>query len=204
MQQQPEEYFHKTTEQTLLSLSIYIQIMKYWPVPNSYSKNIPTAASPGSFWENRGDRHHCGVDIYASEGSDVLSVEDGIVLEVDVFTSPEKIPYWNTTYYVLIKNKSGLICKYAELGDVKVKEDESVKAGHLIGHVGLVLNSKKINKTSPLYIQKINKNQKHSMLHFELYNNKPKSSKKYLGGNCFEDKKPDNLLDPTNYLINFT
>ena len=98
--------------------------MKHWPVPNSYSKSIPTENSSGSFWECRKDRHHCGIDIYAPDGSDVLSIEDGTVIDCGIFTSPDRIPYWNTTYYLLIKNETGLICKYAELGRVTVKVGE--------------------------------------------------------------------------------
>ena len=174
--------------------------MKCWPVPKSYTKNLPASGAPGSFWENRGDRYHCGVDIYAPEGSDVLSVEDGKVIDIDIFTSPDKMPYWNTTYHILLKNKNGFVCKYAELDDVTVSVDESVRAGQLIGHVGLVLNSDKITVLSPLYIQSINKNKYHSMLHFELYTSELDNHEYYSGGNWFGTKKPKNLLDPTSYL----
>lgn len=175
--------------------------MKHWPVPNSYSKIIPAAGSPGSFWENRADRHHCGVDIYAPEGSGVLSIEDGEVIDVGISTSPDKVSYWNTTNYVLVKNKTGFVCKYAELGDVTVCVGESVKAGQLIGHVGLVLNVDKITKDSPPYIQKIGKEGNPSMLHFELYKSPPTENDDYLGGNWFGDTKPKSLLNPTGYLI---
>jgi hypothetical protein len=53
--------------------------MVQWPVPESYSQRIPFPPSPGSFWENRDDRHHCGVDIYAPCGSVVVAVESGEV-----------------------------------------------------------------------------------------------------------------------------
>lgn len=174
--------------------------MKYWPVPDSYSKNIPTIGTSGSFWQNRGDRYHCGVDIYAPVGSDVISVEDGIAIEIGSFTSPDKTPYWNSTYYIVIKNNTGLICKYAELSDVTVKVNDLIEAGQIIGHVGLVLNKDKITKNSPSYIQKIDKNGNYSMLHFELYKSLPILAAKYLGGNWFGDTKPENLLDPTDYL----
>ena len=95
-----------------LLIKLILLIMKYWPVPESYSKIIPTSYSQGSFWEDRGDRRHCGIDIYAPKGSIVLSVEEGKVLETGLFTSPKILYYWNKTYYVLMKNKSGLICKY--------------------------------------------------------------------------------------------
>ena len=107
--------------------------MKYWPVPKSHSKSILASGVPGSFWENGGDRHHCGVDIYAPEGSDMLSVEDGEVIDIDIFTSPDKISYWNTTYHVLLKNKTGFVCKYAELRDILVKRGIVVKAVELRG-----------------------------------------------------------------------
>jgi len=37
--------------------------MKYCPVPKNYSKNLSTLGVPGSFWGNRGDRHHFEVDV---------------------------------------------------------------------------------------------------------------------------------------------
>jgi murein DD-endopeptidase MepM/ murein hydrolase activator NlpD len=174
--------------------------MKYWPVPNSHSKSIPTAGFPGSFWEDRGDRHHCGIDIYAPNNSDVISIEEGKVVDIGIFTSPDKLPYWNTTRYIIIKNKTGFVCKYAELDDVVVSVDESVKAGQLIGHVGLVLNLDKITRNSSPYIQKLKKNANQSMLHFELYQSLPTDTADYIGGNWFGDSKPKNLLDPTDYL----
>lgn len=174
--------------------------MKYWPVPNSYSKEIPTAVSPGSFWENRDDRRHCGVDIYAPAGSKVVSIDDGVVVKIDIFTSLKEVSYWNETKYVLIKNNDGFYCKYAELRDVVVNENEFVKAGQVIGHVSMVLNIDKITENSPEYIQKIKNNKKPSMLHFELFISKPDYQKFYSGGNWFDSKIPEDLLDPTDYL----
>lgn len=174
--------------------------MGYWPVPESYSKTIPSTGAPGSFWENRGDRQHCGVDIYAPPGCDVLSIEEGEVIDAGVFTSPDKVPYWNTTYYILIKNKAGFVCRYAELADVAVAVGEAVKAGQLIAHVGLVLDSEKIVEDSPPYIQDLKEKGNLSMLHFELYRSTPNKIGDYLGGSCFGDSKPENLRDPTDYL----
>jgi murein DD-endopeptidase MepM/ murein hydrolase activator NlpD len=175
--------------------------MKYWPVPNSYSKNIPAAGSPGSFWEDRGDRRHCGIDIYAPEGSDVIAVENGKVIDIGPFTSSLWIPYWNTTYYILIKNTTGYICKYAELQDVNVHVDEQVNSGQLIGHVGQVLNSQSITQESPAYIKKLQRKKKLSMLHVELLKAPPIDSKEYLGGNWYGSKKPRHLVNPMSYLL---
>lgn len=174
--------------------------MKSWPVKNSYSRNIPSKGSAGSFWEDRGDRFHCGVDIYAPEGSDVASIEDGLVIGIGIATSPDKVPYWNRTYYILVKNNSGFTCKYAELGNVAVKKGELISSGQLIGHVGLVLNSNKIDENSPEYIQRL-KDRNPSMLHFELYGSDAiESHKDYLGGNGFNKNNPKGLLDPSKYL----
>jgi murein DD-endopeptidase MepM/ murein hydrolase activator NlpD len=173
--------------------------MKTWPLKNTPLRRIPTRNMPGSFWENRGDRFHCGVDLYAPVGTEVVAIEDGIVESIGDATSPNILPYWNKTYYVIIKTKSNLFFKYAELGKVVVKKGEKVKSGQLIGYVGLVLNTNKIDKSSPKYIQNLKKNP--SMLHFEMYVNKPiESHKNYLGGNWFGSTKPRNLLDPTHYL----
>jgi murein DD-endopeptidase MepM/ murein hydrolase activator NlpD len=69
----------------------------------------------------------------------------------------------------LIENKTGFICKYAELGEVVVAIGKQVKAGQLIAHVGSVLNADRIHKDSPPYIQELKKKGNLSMLHFELY-----------------------------------
>lgn len=173
--------------------------MKYWPVPDSYSKSIPKENYQGSFWEKRDDRFHCGIDIYAPVASKVISVSDGYVVETGIFTEEKIIPYWNETKYVVINNKDGFFCMYAELKDIQVKEKEYVKGGQLIGHVGLVLNNKKITKKSPIYIQKIKRNNKFSMLHFEVFKSMSIKNKKYLGGNWFGKNKPKNLIDPNIY-----
>ena len=39
------------------------------------SVKIPPKGEAGSFWEDWGDRYHCGVDLYAPENTEVLSVE---------------------------------------------------------------------------------------------------------------------------------
>ena len=174
--------------------------MKYWPVSNSYSKKIPNKGTQGSFWEDRGDRRHCGIDIYAPTGSEVISIDDGTVIDIGIFTSTDIIPYWNKTKFILIKNKDGFVFKYAELERTTIKINEFVKGGQLIGYVGTVLNFDKITSKSPQYIQEIKKKSNSSMLHLELYRLKPKITKKYLGGNWFGNKKPDNLLNPYSYL----
>jgi murein DD-endopeptidase MepM/ murein hydrolase activator NlpD len=174
--------------------------MKFWPVPESYSRSLPESGSPGSFWENRDDRHHCGVDIYAPKGSAVRTVEGGEVMEVGQFTSPEILPYWNRTYYILIKHHDGIVSRYAELEKVHVKIGDKVRAGQAIAQVGSVLNPEKITDASPPYIRRLRENGNQSMLHFEIYKGMPTTAEDYLGGNSFQSEKPESLLDATSYL----
>ncbi|WP_440948381.1 M23 family metallopeptidase [Methanosarcina sp. T3] len=163
-------------------------------------ESIPQKGEAGSFWEDRGDRYHCGVDLYAPVNTGVLSIEEGIVSETGLMTSPEVLPYWNPTYYVIIKNTSGKFCKYGELAECTVQKGDQTGSGQLIGFVGMVLNCAKIDEYSPSYIRKL-KNKNPSMLHFELWKDKPITSHKdYLGGNWFSEEKPENLIDPAEYL----
>jgi murein DD-endopeptidase MepM/ murein hydrolase activator NlpD len=174
--------------------------LKHWPAPKSFTKTIPAIGSAGAFWEDRGDRRHCGVDIYAPAGSPAVAIEDGSVIEIGTFTTPEKVHYWNDTKYVLVENKTGSVCRYGELGGVAVAVGEFVEAGQLIGHIGIVLDKSKITQDSPAYIQKLKEKENLSMLHFELYSPLPGDTEDYLGGNWFGDSRPENLLDPADYL----
>lgn len=160
---------------------------------------IPQRGEAGSFWEERGDRCHCGVDLYTRENTEVLSIGDGIVIETGLMTSPELLPYWNSTYYVIIEHSYGF-CKYGELSGLTIRKGDTIESGKLIGYLGKVLNSEKIDKSCPLYIQKL-KNKNPSMLHFELWKDQPITThKNYLGGNWFSKEKPENLIDPTRLL----
>ncbi len=171
----------------------------FWPVPDSYSKKPPPPGDPGGFWENRGDRHHCGVDIYAPFGSEVRAVESGVVVNISVFTSPEIIPYWNKTFAVTVRSSFNYYFKYAEMNDVVVHQDQKLRAGQLVGHVGKVLNPSQIDDSSPDYIRRLNEQSQQSMLHFEVYRTNPSISH-YCGGNYFSDGQPEHLMDPTPFL----
>ncbi len=169
--------------------------MPTWPLKTRQS-TLPTTNTPGSFWEDRKDRRHCGIDLYAEQGADVMAIESGKVIATGIMTAPEFIHYWNVTHYVIIKNQDGTFWKYGEMEEIFVKKGELITEGQLLGQVGLVLNSSKINEDSPLYIQKL-KHKNPSMLHLELFSSNPIAEhKKYLGGNWFEKQRPKNLLDP--------
>ncbi|MFP4548947.1 MAG: M23 family metallopeptidase [Fidelibacterota bacterium] len=174
--------------------------MPRWPLKTRQSQ-LPTPKSAGSFWEDRKDRRHCGIDLYAEQGADVLAIEAGEVVDTGIMTAPEFIHYWNITHYVIVKNSDGTFWKYGEMEDIFVKKGEIISEGQLIGKVGLVLNTSKINESSPLYIQKL-KHKNPSMLHLELFSDNPIGAhEKYLGGNWFEQARPKNLLDPADRLM---
>jgi len=175
--------------------------LKYWPIPNSHPRSLPTPGERGSFWEDRGDRRHAGIDLYAPPGTPVVAVEDGLVVEVQVFTSPEVRSYWNVTCSILIQNGTGQVCRYAELGEACVQTGQSVTAGQVIGTVGLVLNYDCINDAAPAYIRRLKHASSGSMLHFELHSRQPETGSTYLGGNYFLDRPPEGLLDPSPYLM---
>jgi hypothetical protein len=174
--------------------------MKYWPVPNSYSKEIPANGSPGAFWEDRDDRYHCGVDIYAPEGSKVVAIDSGIIVDIGTFTSPDCQSYWNETYYLIIKTNEKILYKYAELGDIAVNLGDYVEAGQKIGKVGKVFNEDMLPLDTPFYVRELILKGNPSMLHLELYKAPIMEVKPYSGGNFFGRNKPDSLIDPTFFL----
>lgn len=173
---------------------------KHWPVPSSKNRKLPINGERGSFWEDRKDRHHAGVDIYAPCDCEVVAIEDGEVVDVAVFTSPQLIHYWFVTYSVMIRAADGKVHRYAEMKDTTVKTGDKVKGGQVIGHVGKVLNLDAINETSPGYIQKLKSAGDASMLHFEMHSGFPQAIENYKGGNYFLENKPDYIEDPTAYL----
>lgn len=175
--------------------------LKHWPLPNIHPRRLPEPGGRGSFWEDRGDRRHAGIDLYAPAGSPVAAIEDGTVLDVTVFTSPEVLPYWNTTYSILIRNHDGTVLRYAELGEVFVRPGQAVCAGDVIAAVGLVLAVDRIDDASPDYIRRLKTARVDSMLHLERYAGVPEPDPNYLGGNFFRNEPPANLLDPYEYLL---
>ena len=175
---------------------------RYWPLPGT-EHTFPEEGRSGSFREDRGDRHHSGVDLYAHKGARVVSIEDGKVVSDGVFTSPDLVPYWNRTYQVTIAHASGVFCRYAELMDITVEADGKVYGGEVIGHVGEVLDMSLIGSGSPANIRALKERGSMSMLHFEVFTSHPGPDPNYLGGNWFSPDKPAHLLDPAMVLRDF-
>jgi murein DD-endopeptidase MepM/ murein hydrolase activator NlpD len=173
---------------------------KFWPVPDSYSDRIPDTGSPGSFWENRGETFHCGVDFYAPQGSAVIAIEGGIVIDKGVFTNPEKRSYWNLTYYVVIKTSENINYKYAELEEVFVQIGHWVYAGTKIGQIGVTIDKDRINPRTPYYVRELIRSNHTSMLHLEMYEAPIIEVRPYAGGNFEGKAMPLSLIDPNFYL----
>lgn len=174
--------------------------MKVWPVPDSYSKDVPRFGTSGSFWEDRGDCFHCGIDIYAPVDSEVFSIQSGMVIDLGVFTDPDDNMYWNKTYYLIIKSPQNVVFKYAELSETLVQVGDSVSAGQLIGKIAQVINPEEANHTTPYYIHELIRNNYTAMLHLETYIAPITEVRPYKGGNYFGPSKPYSLLDPGLFL----
>lgn len=172
---------------------------RYWPLPGT-EHTFPAEGGAGSFWEDRGDRRHAGMDLYAPAGTEVVSIEDGKVLSTGIFTSQDLVPYWNRTCQVTIAHVSGIFCRYAELRDLTVEAGVKVDGGGIIGHVGEVLNLSLIGAGSPVYIQELKERGRPSMLHLEVFTSAPGPDPNYLGGNWFSSRKPAHLADPARVL----
>jgi hypothetical protein len=67
----------------------------------------------------------------------------------------------------------------------------------VIGHVGQGLEPARITADSPLYVQNLKAKNNPTMLHLEAFDRFPFDIPKYLGGNTFQSKRPNCLVDPS-------
>lgn len=82
---------------------------------------------------SRGD-FHTGIDLCGANGDNIYAYKSGKVIKVQY----SKVSYGNM---ILIKHSNGLTTRYAHLNDIKVKLNQTVKMGELIGHMGSTGNS---------------------------------------------------------------
>ena len=149
---------------------------------------LPISPHVGAFGVKRRNHIHEGIDLYCPEGTLVKSVNDGIVVGIVGFTGEAvKSPWWEDTQAVLVKSDDGVIV-YGEILPVYLHLRQKLKQGDVVGLVKRVL---KKDKGRPM-----------SMLHLELYKERPGGS---LGHHplvewCVDELQPDNLLDPTPFL----
>lgn len=158
-----------------------------WPLKNVFPL-VPVGDHDGAFGKKRRFDTHTGVDLYCPSGTEVVAVEDGEVVGVEVFTGPlleAGSPWWRTTYAVLVEGASGVIL-YGEVIP-NVTYTTKVRAGDTIGYVERVRKYRLKN----LFNWK-----PHSMLHLELYWPGTTKSVWWWHG----EKMPLDLRDPTNHL----
>ncbi len=153
----------------------------FWPVPST-KKKIPKSKSKRGFGRNKeNNRFHAGTDILAKHKSDVVSIEDGIVKNIFLFTYPslDKYNKYEKTYAIAIQHKDKNFALYCEIEKPKLKLGQKVKAGQKIAKVGKIFAHKP----------------KHTMLHFEYHSKLPKKTTIWHKG-----RKPKGLLNSTQYL----
>ena len=93
-------------------------------LPETY--NMPCDGYLSSHYGPRGNIIHPGVDLTLKTGDTVRSVWDGIVR----YARPNRGGYGNL---IIIRHYNGLETYYAHLSRFKVKENDTVKSGELIG-----------------------------------------------------------------------
>jgi phosphopantothenoylcysteine decarboxylase len=149
---------------------------------------LPLENHPGGFGTIRKECYHNGVDIYMDIYSLVGAVEDGEIVSIGQFTGEAVgCGWWNDTWQVTVKGRSGNICYGKIEVNKKLKVGDKVKAGQPLGDVMQVL------KNAP---KKYIPYHKMSMLHLELMNDDLIEVPDWKIG-C---KKHKSLLDPTPYL----
>lgn len=150
------------------------------------STEIPLLPHPGAFGKIRKNHQHEGIDLYCEDGDEVISIEDGIVIDIFPFTGAQvNTPWWNDTWGLLIKSESGVL-NYGEIiPSSHLEKNMKVKAGEIIGHVKTVL---KKDKGRPM-----------TMLHLEMYKG---DTQKACTSWDLNERQPHNLLNPTQFLLN--
>ena len=151
-----------------------------FPIKN-YNYEFPLSG-PASFGFKRKFDYHTGIDLYCETNAEVYSIEDGIVIGVEIFTGPNAgSPWWNETYSVLIESEHHVIL-YGEI-ETHLKLTDNVKEDDVVGSILQVLKQDKgKNPTSMLHIEQYIKGTTESVWwkHNEL--------------------QPSNLIDITNFL----
>jgi hypothetical protein len=151
---------------------------------------IPIKNHVGAFGVQRKKHVHNGVDLYCPPGRQVYAVEDGEVVDMRQWTGEDVgSPWWEDTYATLVEGKSGVVA-YGEIGygeaclwNFYYNIGSKIKRGDLIGWVRTVLNK---DKGRPM-----------TMLHLQMY----KHGKTSAGGWDTNNPKPEDLIDPTLFLL---
>ena len=157
-----------------------------------FNWRLPLYNEPGAFGAVRKFDIHEGVDIYCEKYARVYAMEDGEVVASYHYTGNiAKCDWWNDTWCIKIKGKSGVIT-YGELEMPEYNRNlpsvgTFVKAGDFIGVVGQVLKDGK--KRDDIRYHNV------CMLHIEL-----RTENCHIDGWKLGEDRDKKLLDPTPYL----
>jgi murein DD-endopeptidase MepM/ murein hydrolase activator NlpD len=161
----------------------------YWPVLSSSSRGDEVAYQDvyGDFHGNwarrfgapRDDHTHVGIDLYANDGDEIVSTENGIVVGTQTFHLG--------TDAILVQTDSGIVVLYGEVAPWSWKKyglqvGSRVSAGQPIARVGCMVGEPP--------------NCESHMLHLETYVAGTTKNKRWTGGS-----PPPEILDPSRYLL---
>jgi len=126
------------------------------------------------FMAKRGDaKYHVGIDLYASDGDVVVSMESGTVVNLYHF--------YHGAWAMIVQCDSGLVINYGEIKrnswkEFGVSKGSKVKRNQPIARIGTMSGGS-------------------SMLHFETYMKPTTQNERYFGG------ATGTILNPTYYLL---
>jgi murein DD-endopeptidase MepM/ murein hydrolase activator NlpD len=120
-------------------------------------------------------RKHAGCDLLAKVGTEILAVEDGIVLRGPYY-------FYDGTYALEVRHGTGFIVRYGEIGGTPagISPGKPVRKGQVIAYVGM--------------LEKYG----HSMLHFEMYSGTGTGPLTVRSNKPFQRR--NDLIDPTQML----
>ena len=93
---------------------------------NNLQIPIPQGTDAGAFGAVRKHDIHTGIDLYVPENTSVYVLDDGIVIDISVFTgqlaSPPS-PWWNETYAVIVYHVNlNIFILYGEIQPINLKK----------------------------------------------------------------------------------
>lgn len=157
--------------------------MSFQDIDITKEVEIPIGSHVGAFGVKRKHDIHKGIDLYCPEDTPVYAIEDGTVALMEAFTGVNAgCPWWEETEGIYIRGESGIFC-YGELKiNPSLRVGDKVAWGTRIGNIRRVLKKDKGRPTT--------------MLHLALKSHMTTGVPWKLG-----EPQPDNLLDPTEILI---
>lgn len=157
------------------------------PFLNYDNWDVPIYPHPGAFKASRKHEVHTGVDLYVPENTIVTTIEAGEIVNIVKFTGEHAgLPWWENTWAVLVKGRTGVIV-YGEIQPSRqLKVGDRVGSGMPIGSVIPVIKNIKDTTISP------------TMLHVELLAHYRTEEAPMVKNNL---QFPSFVYDPTMLLI---